>query len=62
MFPGGVGNTDKDPTRFASLIDDVEHKLFDVLPDTTWVYAGHGSDTTIGAERGSIPEWRERGW
>jgi glyoxylase-like metal-dependent hydrolase (beta-lactamase superfamily II) len=62
LFPGGVGNTQKDPVRFASLIDDVEHKLFDVLPDDTWFYPGHGKDSTIGAERSSVPEWRERGW
>jgi len=57
-----VGNTEKDPQRFASLIDDVEHKLFDKLPDSTWVYPGHGGDTTLGAERPSVAEWRERGW
>jgi glyoxylase-like metal-dependent hydrolase (beta-lactamase superfamily II) len=27
LFPGGVGNTEKDAKRFASLIDDVETKL-----------------------------------
>ncbi|MDP3712282.1 MAG: MBL fold metallo-hydrolase [Mycobacteriales bacterium] len=62
LFPGGVGNTEKDPLRFASLLGDVETKLFGALPDTTWVYAGHGSDTTLGAERPSLPEWRARGW
>ena len=62
LFPGGVGNTQQDPDRFASLIDDVEQRLFAVLPDGTWVYPGHGKDTTLGAERPSLPEWRERGW
>jgi glyoxylase-like metal-dependent hydrolase (beta-lactamase superfamily II) len=62
LFPGGVGNTDKDPVRFGSLIDDVEHKLFDELPDDAWFYPGHGNDSTIGAERSSVPEWRARGW
>jgi glyoxylase-like metal-dependent hydrolase (beta-lactamase superfamily II) len=62
LFPGGVGNTQQDAERFASLIDDVEQRLFDVLPDDTWVYPGHGKDTTLGAERPSLPEWRERGW
>jgi glyoxylase-like metal-dependent hydrolase (beta-lactamase superfamily II) len=62
LFPGGVGNTDHDPARFESLIDDVEHKLFDRLPDETWFYPGHGKDSTLGAERLSLPEWRERGW
>jgi glyoxylase-like metal-dependent hydrolase (beta-lactamase superfamily II) len=62
LFPGGVGNTQKDPDRFASLIDDVEQRLFGTLPDETWVYPGHGKDTTIGTERPSLPEWRARGW
>ncbi|HEY2795566.1 MAG TPA: MBL fold metallo-hydrolase [Micromonosporaceae bacterium] len=62
LFPGGVGNTQKDADRFASLIDDVERKLFDRLPDDTWFYPGHGKDSTLGAERASLPEWRERGW
>jgi glyoxylase-like metal-dependent hydrolase (beta-lactamase superfamily II) len=62
LFPGGVGNTEKDPARFASLIDDVETKVFGRLPDETWVYPGHGKDTTLGAERPHLAEWRERGW
>ena len=62
LFPGGIGNTEKDPTRFATLIDDVERKLFGPLPDAAWVYPGHGTDTTLGAERASLPEWRARGW
>ena len=62
LFPGGVGNTQKDPDRFRSLIDDVEQRLFGTLPDDTWVYPGHGKDTTLGAERPHVPEWRTRGW
>jgi glyoxylase-like metal-dependent hydrolase (beta-lactamase superfamily II) len=62
LFPGGVGNTQKDAARFTSLIDDVEERLFGTLPDETWVYPGHGKDTTIGAERPHLAEWRARGW
>lgn len=62
LFPGGVGNTQKDAARFTRLIDDVETRLFGTLPDETWVYPGHGGDTTIGAERPSLAQWRERGW
>ncbi|WP_354642704.1 MBL fold metallo-hydrolase [Kitasatospora camelliae] len=62
LFPGGVGNTWKDPEAFASLFKDVNEKLFDVLPDEAWVYPGHGNDTTLGAERPHLGEWRERGW
>lgn len=62
LFPGGVGNTGKDPERFQRLITDVSERLFDRFPDETWVYPGHGRDTTLGAERASLNEWRERGW
>jgi glyoxylase-like metal-dependent hydrolase (beta-lactamase superfamily II) len=62
LFPGGVGNTQKDAARFASLIDDVEERLFGALPDETWVYPGHGKDTTLGVERPHLAEWRARGW
>ena len=62
LFPGGVGNTWGNADNFASLINDVETKLFDRLPDETLVHPGHGAGTTIGAERPSLPEWRERGW
>lgn len=62
LFPGGVGNTRGNPADFASLINDVERKIFDRLPDETWFYPGHGRDSTLGAERPSLPEWRARGW
>jgi len=62
LFPGGVGNTQQDAARFSSLLTGVRTKLFDRLPDETWVYPGHGNDTTLGAERPHLEEWRERGW
>ena len=62
LFPGGVGNTQKDAARFTSLVDDVEERLFGALPDSTWVYPGHGGDTTLGTERPHLGEWRTRGW
>ena len=62
LFPGGVGNTWQDAERFQSLFADVTERLFDPLPDETWVYPGHGGDTTLGAERPSLPAWRARGW
>lgn len=62
LFPGGVGNTFGDAAAFATLIDDVEAKLFGALPDDTWFYPGHGNDSSLGAERPGLAEWRERGW
>jgi len=62
LFPGGVGNTFGDEGAFAELIDEVETKIFQRLPDDTWFYPGHGNDSTIGAERPALGEWRTRGW
>ena len=61
LFPGGVGKT-SDPEAFESLLDGVESKIFDRFGDDTVIYPGHGDDTTIGAERPKLAEWRERGW
>jgi len=61
LFPGGVGNTGG-TEAFGTLIRDVETKLFEPMPDDTWVYPGHGADTTLGTERPHIAEWRTRGW
>lgn len=61
LFPGGPGNTWGDADAFAQIIASVERKLF-TLPDDTAVYPGHGDDTTIGAERPHLQEWKDRGW
>jgi glyoxylase-like metal-dependent hydrolase (beta-lactamase superfamily II) len=61
LFPGGVGKTWQ-PGDFDQLIDDVSTRVFDRFGDDTVVYPGHGDDTTLGAERPHLAEWRERGW
>jgi glyoxylase-like metal-dependent hydrolase (beta-lactamase superfamily II) len=61
LFPGGPGRT-TNPEDFGSLMDDLEARVFGKLPDETWFYPGHGKDSTLGAERPSISEWRARGW
>jgi glyoxylase-like metal-dependent hydrolase (beta-lactamase superfamily II) len=61
LFPGGPGNTEKDPTRFSTIIRSIEDRLFH-LPPETLVLPGHGADTTIGAERPHLQEWVDRGW
>ncbi|MFE2753190.1 MBL fold metallo-hydrolase [Actinosynnema sp. NPDC059335] len=61
LFPGGVGKTTS-PEDFTSLINDVESRIFDALPDDTWFYPGHGDDSTLGRERPHLTEWRSRGW
>ncbi len=61
LFPGGPGRTTS-AEDFDHLMSDLETKVFDRLPDETWVYPGHGNDTTLGAERPHLAEWRARGW
>ena len=60
-FPGGVGKT-WEPGAFEQLMGDVTSRVFDVYGDDTVVYPGHGDDTTLGAERPHLAEWRDRGW
>jgi glyoxylase-like metal-dependent hydrolase (beta-lactamase superfamily II) len=61
LFPGGPGNTEGDARRFASIIEQIDRKLF-TLPPGTIVLPGHGNDTTVGTERPHLDEWVERGW
>ena len=61
LFPGGPGRTHFEED-FASLMDDLERKVFGAFGDDTVVHPGHGDDTTLGIERPHLTEWRERGW
>ncbi len=61
LFPGGPGRTTR-PQDFTSLMDDLENRVFAQLSDDTWFYPGHGKDSTLGAERPRLGEWRARGW
>jgi glyoxylase-like metal-dependent hydrolase (beta-lactamase superfamily II) len=61
LFPGGPGKTSS-PDDFRSLMDDLEAKVFDRFDDRTVVHPGHGDDTTLGAERPHLSQWRARGW
>lgn len=60
LFPGGPGAT-QNTGHFAQIMNSLESKLF-IHDDNTTILPGHGLDTTLGAERGSIPDWRQRGW
>ncbi|MDT5351000.1 MAG: hypothetical protein QOH91_4287 [Mycobacterium sp.] len=61
LFPGGLGRTTK-TADFDSLFKDVQSRVFERFGDGTVVYPGHGDDTTLGAERPQLDEWRARGW
>jgi glyoxylase-like metal-dependent hydrolase (beta-lactamase superfamily II) len=43
-------------------MNDLESRVFDQLADEAWFYPGHGRDSTLGAERPHLAEWRARGW
>ena len=60
LFPGGCGRST--PETFPQLLADVTERIFDRYPDETWIYPGHGKDTTLGAERPHLEEWKQRGW
>jgi glyoxylase-like metal-dependent hydrolase (beta-lactamase superfamily II) len=60
LFPGGPGNTERDPIRFAQIMESLA-RLFE-LPDRTRVSPGHGLDTTLGRERPYLGVWHARGW
>jgi glyoxylase-like metal-dependent hydrolase (beta-lactamase superfamily II) len=61
LFPGGPGRTTQ-PENFTSLMNDLEERIFGRFDDATWFYPGHGNDSTLGAERPHLGEWRARGW
>ena len=61
LFPGGVGKTWKEGD-FEQLLDHVSSRVFNVYGDSTVVDPGHGDDTTLGAERPHLQEWKQRGW
>ena len=54
LFQGSVGRTDLPGGDYDTLLASIRRELL-VLPDSTIVYAGHGPQTTIGAERRSNP-------
>lgn len=61
LFPGGPGNTFGSASAFRQIMRSLRERLFG-LDDDTWVYPGHGDDTTIGRERPHLDEWEARGW
>lgn len=61
LFPGGPGATRFPYSDFDQIMNSLDCELFS-LPDETVVMPGHGLDTTIGAERPALPEWRARRW
>src|SRR3954466_1223144 len=61
LFPGGPGNTKFEGGDFPTIIEAIDTRLFS-RPADTIVLPGHGTWTTIGAERPHLQEWVDRGW
>jgi len=61
LFPGGPGTAVLPGGHFPTILSSIEERLFRLDPDTI-VLPGHGSDTTISAERPHLQEWADRGW
>jgi hydroxyacylglutathione hydrolase len=54
LFAGSIGRTDLEGGDYDTLINSILNRLF-VLPPSTIVYPGHGSQTTIEKERMTNP-------
>jgi hydroxyacylglutathione hydrolase len=54
LFAGSIGRTDLPGGDYATMLDSLARVCL-TLPDETVVLAGHGPQTTIGAERRSNP-------
>ena len=60
LFAGGPGATGRSYSDFPTILSSIRTRLF-ALPPETVVHAGHGDDTTVGAEAPSYDEWVRRG-
>jgi hydroxyacylglutathione hydrolase len=54
LFQGSIGRTDLWGGSMKEILESIREKLL-VLPEATRVIAGHGDETTIGAEREENP-------
>lgn len=55
LFQGGPGATGRSFSDYPTIVDSIRARLL-TLPAETVVHTGHGDDTTIGAERGNVPD------
>ena len=53
LFHGGPGATGRSYSDHGTIITSIRDRLMDLPPETV-VHTGHGEDTTIGAESGSL--------
>jgi glyoxylase-like metal-dependent hydrolase (beta-lactamase superfamily II) len=53
LLRGALGAT-ATPQDRDRLVGALRARVFDALPDETWIYPGHGQDTTVGQERATL--------
>lgn len=61
LFRGGPGATRWEYSNFPAILESITTEIL-TLPPATVLVPGHGPDTTVAAEAGSVEEWRARGW
>ncbi|GAA3287416.1 MBL fold metallo-hydrolase [Nesterenkonia halobia] len=62
LFQGGPGATGKSYSSFETIIDSIEGRIFNDLPEDTRVHTGHGPTTRIGDEKPQLQDWKDRGY
>lgn len=60
LFKGGPGATGRSYSDFPTILASIRQRLL-TLPAQTRVFAGHGDETTIGAEAADYDAWVARG-
>ncbi|MCA1710299.1 MAG: MBL fold metallo-hydrolase [Actinobacteria bacterium] len=60
LFKGGPGATGRSYSDFPTILDSLRERVL-TLPPQTRVLAGHGDETTVGAEAADYDAWVSRG-
>jgi len=59
LFHGGPGATGRSYSDYPTIVASIRERLL-TLHEKTVVKTGHGEDTTIAAEKPSLPEWEAK--
>ncbi|WP_043497179.1 MBL fold metallo-hydrolase [Georgenia sp. SUBG003] len=59
LFNGGPGATGRSYSDYPTIVASIRDRLL-TLPEETVVKTGHGDDTSIAAEKPSLPEWEAK--
>jgi len=59
LFHGGPGATGRSYSDYPTIVASIRDRLL-TLPEETVVKTGHGDDTSVGAEKPSLPEWEAK--